>query len=61
MKNVFNLVVLGVTFTAWLTYNFPPLVEAESKTARRVRAICGFIIGAGIGWAFGSALSGVLV
>jgi hypothetical protein len=60
MKNVFDLIVPGVTFAAWLTYTCPPLVEAKSATARRVRVICGFIVSAGIGWSFGSALGGVL-
>ena len=60
MKNVFDLIVLGVILIAWLAYTCPVLVEAESKTARRVRIICGFIIGAGIGYSFGAALGGVL-
>ena len=56
MKNVFDLIVLGATFIAWITYTCPVMVEAESKTARRVRIICGFIISAGIGYSFGAAL-----
>ena len=60
MKNVFDLIGVWETFAAWLVYTCPPLVGAENKTARRVRAICGFIVSAGIGWSFGSALGGVL-
>lgn len=60
MKEVFDLIVLGVTFIAWLAYTCPALAEAKSTTACRVRTICGFIIGAGLGYRSGAALGGVL-
>lgn len=61
MKNVFDLIVLGVTFIAWLAYTCPATVEAKSKTVQLVRIICGFIIGAGIGYSFGAALGGLIL
>lgn len=60
MKKVFDLIVLGVTFIAWLAYTCPALAEAKSTTARVVRRWLMFIVSMGIGWSFGAALGGVL-
>lgn len=60
MNNVFNLIVVVVTYIAWLTYTFPPLVAAHSTTVRVIRRACHCIICAGFGWLIGTMLSGVL-
>lgn len=60
MKKAFDLIVLGVTFIAWLAYTCPALAEAKSTTARVVRRWLMFIVSMGIGWSFGAALGGVL-
>lgn len=60
MKTVFNLIVLGVTFAAWLVYSFSPLEESKSETARGARIILGCIVSSGLGWSFGAALGGLI-
>ena len=61
MKNVLDLIVLGVTFIAWLAYTCPALAEAKSTTARVVRRWLMFVVSMGVGWGFGDALAGVLL
>jgi hypothetical protein len=56
-----NVIVQAVAFAAWIAFTCPPLAESKNKTARWVHGLCRVLVGAGIGWAFGSALSGVLI
>ena len=60
MQNVFNLITAVVTYIAWLTYTFPPLVAAKSTRARAARCFCFYTVCAGFGWIIGAMLSEVL-
>jgi hypothetical protein len=60
MKNVFDLIVVVVTYIAWLAYTFPPLAAANSTTARVIRRACFYAVCAGFGWLIGTMLAEVL-